>query len=131
AGCRRAARALGFARSFLVHLARVKHALADDSHGVAFHFAEEATRVTLVAGGAADLVDLEQDGGGVAVDIHAAHLLDVAALLALAPKAVATAAEVTRAPGAQRLLVGFAVHPGEHQHRAGVRVLGNGRDQTA
>ena len=50
-------------------------------------------------------MDLEQDGVGVAVDEDAAHFLDVAALLALAPELVAAAAEVDGPAGAHRLLV--------------------------
>ncbi len=98
---------------------------------VALDAAEEAAGVALVAGGAADLVDLEQDGVGVAIDEDLAHFLDVAALLALAPEAVAAAAEVDGPARAQRLLVGFAVHPGQHEDGAAVGVLGDGRHQAA
>ena len=48
--------------------------------------AEEATRVAFVAGRPADLMHLEQDRVGVAIDEDFADLLDVAALLALAPE---------------------------------------------
>src|SRR4051812_12383736 len=108
--------ARGFAKLLLVHGLRVEDALRDHLQFVAFELTEEAALVALVARGAADLLHLEQHGVGVAVDEDALHLLEVAALLALAPQLVAAAAEVDRAVGAHGLLERFAVHPREHQH---------------
>src|SRR5581483_7507259 len=104
---------------------------ADDGQLAAGHPPEEAAPVPLVAGGAAELLDLQQHGVGVAVDVHLADLLDVAALLALPPQPAAAAAVVDRPAGAERLLERLPVHPGEHEHLAGVRVLGDRRNQPA
>ena len=80
---------------------------------------------------AAELVDLEKDGIGVAVDEDLLYFLHVSGLLALAPELVAAAAEVDDAPGAYRLLEGLAVHPRQHQHLAGRGVLGDGGNEAA
>src|SRR6478752_7926733 len=108
-----------------VHLLRVEDALADDGQFAGVEPAEEAALVPLVARGPAELLHLEQDRVRVAVDEDVPHLLDVAALLALAPELAAAAAEVDGAPRAHRLLERLAVHPREHEYLAGVRVLGD------
>src|SRR5947209_20432817 len=82
----------------------VEHALALDPQPLRRHAAEEAALVALVAGRPADLLDLEEDRVGVAIDVDALHDLHVAALLALAPELVAAAREVARPAGAQGLL---------------------------
>ena len=55
--------------------------------------------------------------------------LHVAALFALAPQLAAAAAVVADAAGPQRLLVGLAVHVGQHQHVARLVVLGDDGNQ--
>src|SRR5262249_12884064 len=124
-------RASGPVRSFVIDLFRIKDLLGDDLESVALDLAEETAFVPLVAGGAADLMDLQEDGVGVAVEVDRPDVLGVAALLALAPELTAAAAEVTRPAGANGLLVGLAVHPGQHQHLARVGVLRDGRHQPA
>src|SRR5262245_18405007 len=84
-----------------------------------------------VTGSAADLLHLEENGVGVAVDVDFTHLLNVATHLALAPEFVARGTEVAGPAGAQRLFVRLAIHPGHHQHLAGVGVLGDRGDETA
>src|SRR6478609_763514 len=79
-----------------VHRLRIKHPLGDDLQFAAVELAEEARRIALVAGRPADLLDLQQHGVRIAVEVDAADLLDVAALLALAPQAAAAAAVVAR-----------------------------------
>ena len=64
----------------------IKHSLGDDLQTVRRHLAEEARRIAFVARRAADLLDLEQHGVAVAIDEDLAHVLDVAALFALAPQ---------------------------------------------
>src|SRR5262245_3980081 len=76
-------------------------------------------------------MDLEQDCVGIAVEVDAADLLDVAALLALAPELAAAAAVVDGPSGAEGLLERLAVHPGEHQDFAAVGVLGDGGHEAA
>ena len=83
-----------------------------------------------MAGGAADLLDFEQDGIGIAIDKQRLDALHVAALLAFAPQLAAAAAEIDGPPRAQRFLVTLAIHVGQHQHDAGVGVLGDGGYQT-
>ena len=84
-----------------------------------------------MAGGAALLLDLQQDRVRVAVNVHFADPLHVAALLALAPELAAAAAVVTGLARTHRLLVRFPVHPGQHQDLARTRVLCDGRHQPA
>src|SRR5262245_41042745 len=110
---------------------RIEDALGQRLPLPALSMAEVAALVTLVAGRPADLLDLQQDRVGVAVEEDAADLLHVAALFALAPQLVAAATEVAGPPRAQRLVERFAVHPRQHQHLAGVGVLRDRRDQSA
>src|SRR5205814_9454039 len=118
-------------RSLLVDLLRVKNPFADDLDGVAVHAAEETTRIPLVTGRPTDLLDLQQHGVGIAIDVHFTHLLHIAALLALSPESAPAAAVVASPSGAQGLLVGLAVHPGEHEYLATVGVLCNDGLQAA
>src|SRR6185369_1095074 len=61
--------------------------LGDDLEAaVAADAAIEAALVALVAGDAADLLDLEEDGVGIAVDADLAHVLQVSRRLALHPE---------------------------------------------
>src|SRR5581483_5653563 len=96
---------------FLVHMFRIEHALADHGYVALVQPAEEAAFVAFMAGGAADLVDLEQDGVGVAVDVDLLDDLHIAALFTLAPELAAAAAEIDGPAGALRLCEGLAVHP--------------------
>src|SRR5262249_49770089 len=118
-------------QSLLVDRLRVEDALGDDGKLTAVELAEEAALVALVARRATDLLDLQEHRVGVAIDVDLAHLLDVAALLPLAPELAAPAAVVDGPAGAERLLERLAVHPSEHEHLASVRVLGDHRDQPA
>src|SRR5579883_2123568 len=89
---------------------------------------EEAGAPTGVAGDAL-LVDLKQHGILVAVEAELDQRLHLAGTLALAPQRAARARPVADPACAQRLLEGLAVHPGEHQHLAGVELLGDGRNE--
>jgi hypothetical protein len=91
----------------------------------------EARAVPGVAGGAADLLDLQQEDVLVAIGADLADLLDVAALLALAPQAPPAARPVVRQARLQRQPQGIGVHPGDHEDLARVGVLGNGRHEAA
>src|SRR5262245_11390136 len=68
-----------------VDLFLVEQLLADGLHLVAFDLVEEAAAITGVAGGDV-LLDLDQQGVGVAIEIDLFHLLGVAAGLALHPE---------------------------------------------
>src|SRR5882672_718883 len=93
-------------------------------------FAEKAALAPRVAGDTADLLHLQQDRVGVAVDTHFAHLLRVARLLALAPQLLARARPVDRFLGFSGFLQGFPVHPCNRQHAVRRNILGNNRDQA-
>jgi len=92
--------------------------------------AKEAALVTFVAG-RSDLRDPQQNGVPVAIDPHLANTLLVAACLAFAPKFLTRPAEVNRPTGSQRLAQRFGIHPSQHQHTIGIRVLRNHRQQPA
>lgn len=66
-----------------VHLGRIEYPLALRFEPAGGHSAEETALVPLVAGGTADLFDLEQDRVAIAVDIDRADKLEIAAFLAL------------------------------------------------
>ena len=83
-----------------------------------------------VAGDAAGLFHLEEEGVAVAVQADLPHPLDVAGGLALGPQAPARAGPVHGDAAAQGLGQGLSVHPGEHEHLAAVGVLGDGGDQA-
>jgi hypothetical protein len=76
-----------------------------------------------VARGATNLVDLQQDRVGVAVDEGSPDALNVAALFALLPKPLATAAVINRLAGGDGRIPGLAVHVGQHEHATGGGVL--------
>src|SRR5262249_34353154 len=138
ASCRRECRASTCCRSFAIYLLGIKNALADDDFSGRQRIparlsdlAKETTRITLMASRAADLMDLEKNRVRVAIHEDFADFLDVAALFALAPELISAAAEIDRPAGAQRFFIGFAVHPGEHQHLASGGVLSDGGDKAA
>src|SRR5207248_10601581 len=93
------------------------------------HVRVEAGPVAGVAG-PAGLVDLDHQGVAVAVERHRLDPLVVPGRVALHPVLLAAARPVgapARGEGAMQRLV---VHPAEHQHFAGVVLLGNRRDQA-
>ena len=59
-----------------------------------------------------------------------AHVLDVAARVALAPVLLAAAAPERDPSGGQRAVQRLVVHPADHQHLAGVVLLDDGADQA-
>ena len=59
--------------------------MADHLQSIAFHAAKETTLVAFVTGGVADLMNLEENRVGVAVDEDFEDFLNIAAFLALAP----------------------------------------------
>src|SRR4051794_15610850 len=97
--------------------------------GLPDHPAVEARAGAGVAGRAL-LVDLEQERVAVAVHADPAYPLAVTRGVALGPVLRATAAPVRRAPGLERAGEGLVVHPSQHQHLAGVVLLGHRRDQS-
>ena len=88
--------------------------------------AEEAVVPAGVAGDAG-LVDQDQQGVAVAIDAQIDQVLDVARRVALAPRRLARARPVADAARAHGLGDGVAIHPGHHQHLAGVVLLGDRR----
>jgi len=84
-----------------------------------------------VAGGSADLLDLQENRVPVAIDIDGMDTLDVAALFALPPEFFSAAAVVNRPTGLQRLAITLPIHVGHHQHQARLGVLGDSRKQPA
>src|SRR3984885_411298 len=97
-------------------------------HGVE-HVGVEVGSVAGVAGGP-DLVHLDQDGVAVAVERHRPDPLLVAGALALDPVLLATARPVRAAAGGERAVQRLVVHPGDHQHLAGVVLLRHRRHQA-
>src|SRR6185369_6079000 len=84
--------------------------------------------VTGVAG-AASLVHLHQPRVPVAVERGRYHALHMARGLTLDPVLLPAAGPVGAPPGGQRAVQRFVVHPAQHQHLAGVVLLGDGRDE--
>src|SRR3954454_2304317 len=76
------------------------------------------------------LVDEEQQRVAVAVQPDVAHPLAVAGGLPLDPVLAAAARPVRRPPGRERAAQRLVVHPGEHQHLAGVVLLDDGGDEA-
>src|SRR5690606_7581358 len=76
--------------------------------------------------GGADLVDLYEDRVAVAVQRDRLDPLLVAGGLALHPVLLAAARPVGAAPGGEGAVQGLVVHPAEHEHLAGVVLLGDG-----
>ena len=109
--------------------ARARSAIDAPGRAVVLDAAEEAALVALVAGDAADLLDLEQDRVGVAVDEDLAHVLQMAGGLALHPELAARRAPVGGAAGLERVPPGLAVHVGDHQDLAGRGVLRDRRQR--
>ena len=83
-----------------------------------------------MAGGPAHLLDAEQDGVQVAIQVDGADPLDIAALFAFAPEFLAAAAVVDGPAGGHGLGVALGVHVGEHQDFARLGVLGDGGQQA-
>src|SRR5262249_30878172 len=113
------------------HCLRIENALADDFKLIAIQAAIETASVSFVARRLADLVNLEKNGVGIAIDENLADVLNMPALLPFAPEPPAAAAEIAGTAGANCLVKSFPVHPREHQHLAGARVLGNRGHQSA
>src|SRR3984957_4604266 len=90
-------------------------------HGVE-HVGVEAGPVAGVAGGP-HLVHPDQDGVAVAVKRDRPDPLLVAGALALDPVLLAAARPVRAAAGGERAVQRLVVHPGDHQHLAGVVLL--------
>ncbi len=84
-----------------------------------------------VAGDAARLLHLQQHHVAVAIEADIAHGLHMAGLFALVPQLVARARPIHRFAALVRQLQRLAVHPGEHEHAAGVRVLRDGGHEPA
>ena len=78
---------------------RIENALADNGHlaPLGIDPPKEAAAVALVAGGPTDLLDLDQQRVFVAVEVDFLELLNVAALLTLAPQLLTAAAVVADA----------------------------------
>ncbi len=97
-----------------VDLLGIEHALNFDRVAVAIPPAEKAGGISLVAGGPADLFDLQQDCIRVAVDVNRLHPLHMAAFFSLFPELLAAAAVVNSVPRGERLLPGVLVHIAKH-----------------
>jgi hypothetical protein len=80
-------------------------------------FLEEATQVSGVAG-AARLLDLKEKHIAVAIRKPAIDFLRVTTGLALEPEFFSRATPIVHEARLERLLEGFAIHPGKHQHAA-------------
>ena len=118
--------------------ARLEHALDHLERGragagrgrriAAAQAGEEAGPRPRMAGDAL-LVHLHEQGISVAVGIEAIHVLHVAGRLALPPECPPRAGPEMAAARAQRRLERLPVHPGDHQHLAGLRLLHDGGDE--
>ena len=97
----------------LINSLRIDQRLANHFPAPVRPAAEEAALEALVTR-RPGLVDLQQHGVAVAVDVRLAHLLDVAAFLTLPPEPAAAAAEVAGPAGGDRFFPRLAVHVGEH-----------------
>src|SRR5262249_62313363 len=84
--------------------------LEDHAPVVAFEAAEEAARVSLVAGDATHLLDLQEDAVLVAVDQNLLHPLHVPGGVALDPEPVPPRAPVGGLPGGERGGPRYVVH---------------------
>jgi hypothetical protein len=80
--------------------------------------------------GVPDLLDLDQEGVGVAVGGDRADVLDVAGGVALAPVLAAGTAPEPGAAGGEGAPDGLGVHPGDHEHGAVAVVLDDGGEQA-
>ena len=91
--------------------------------------AVEAAALAGVAGRAL-LVDQQEQRVAVAVQAHVAHPLAVPRGLALHPVLAAAARPVGRPAGGEGAVQRLVVHPGEHEHLAGVVLLHHGGHQA-
>ena len=91
----------------------------------------ETAAVAGVAGGGAVLLDLNDDGVGVAVGEDLDDVLGIPRLLPLHPVLVAGAAEEPGLAVADGVFEGLLIHEGDHQHFAALHILNHGRNQAA
>ena len=91
----------------------------------------ETAAISGVAGGRAVLLDLDDDGVGIAVGQHLDHVLGVTRFLALHPIFIAGTTEEPGFTVLKRQVEGFFVHEGHHQYLTILMVLNYGRDQAA
>ena len=89
----------------------------------------KTTTVSGVAGGSY-LLDLGEEGVGVAVVAELDEALGVTAGLAFDPEFLARSAPVRHLLGGEGAFDGFAIHPGQHQNLAVGVILGDARDET-
>ena len=85
--------------------------------------------IAFVAGGAADLFDLEDHGIGIAIHKDLLHDLHIARLFALVPELGTGTGPIDAVSGFERFLPGLLVDVGEHEDLAGLPVLGDGGDE--
>ena len=81
-----------------------------------------------MAGCTSDLVDLNQDRIGVAIQIDRLYFLNMPAFFAFAPELLATATKIDDSAASESLDSCFLIHIGEHKYIAGVVVLSNDRN---
>jgi hypothetical protein len=115
---------------FTVNLLGIKDALSSHYRPPIDDLAVEAGAVSSVAGGAADLLDLQQEGIAVAIQVNFFNDLQMARGFTLEPEPLAGArpkAGFTRLLG---LGPAFRVHVGNHQDFARLPILDDGRDQS-
>src|SRR5438876_730064 len=103
--------------------------LREETSEVAVVHRTEARRVAGVTRRSSG-VHLYEEGIGVAVRHEADEMHDVAARLSLLPEPAPRAAVEVHLARAQRGVQRFAVHVGEHQHRAGRGVLHDRGDEA-
>src|SRR5262249_15911420 len=110
--------------------ATARRLFEDHAPVVAFEAAEEAARVSLVAGDAAHLLDLQEDAVLVAVDQDLLHPLHVPGGVALDPELVARRAPVGGLPGGERVAPRCVVHIRHHEHLPGAGILRDRGDEA-
>src|SRR4051812_25794724 len=115
--------------ALLVDFFRIGEARGDHLQSLRRDLAEEAAPVALVAS-RTDLLNFQQPGVSIAIDINSPDRLRMTTLLALPPEAAAAAAVINGPTGAQGFVVGFGIHPGDHQHLARGGVLGDRGDKA-
>ena len=76
------------------------------------------------------MVDEDEERVAVAVGHNGPHLLPVPGRCALYPLLASAAREVGGLTRRERALKGGEVHPGHHEHLAGVPLLGDDRDES-
>ena len=97
---------------------------------LALQLAIKAAFATRMTGNLTNLFHAEQNNIAVAVQTQVADMLHMAGFLAFAPQALAGTRPVHGTAGADGLLQGLLIHPGDHQDLARGLVLRNRRDQT-